>query len=71
MKRRQLLKMAAVGAAVFPFTAFAQSTEFTFYSYLAKSWHDEGRYFSWTSTTEFNHNQKMAPAGTLLRPVLF
>ena len=37
MKRRQLLKMAAAGAAVFPFTAFAQSTEFTFYSSLAKN----------------------------------
>jgi pimeloyl-ACP methyl ester carboxylesterase len=59
MKRRQLLKMAAAGAAVFPFTGFAQSTEFTFYSSLAKNWHDEGRYFSWTSTTEFNNNQEV------------
>ena len=57
MKRRQLLKMAAAGAAVFPFSTFAQSTDFTFYSSLAKNWHDAGRYFPWTSTTEFNNNQ--------------
>ena len=56
MKRRQLLKLGAAGAAVFPFTTFAQSTDFTFYSSLAKNWHDEGRYFPWTSTTEFNNN---------------
>jgi hypothetical protein len=61
------IKMAAAGAAVFPFTAFAQSTEFTFYSSLAKSWLDEGRYFSWTSTTEFNHNQENGTRGNFIK----
>jgi pimeloyl-ACP methyl ester carboxylesterase len=56
MKRRQLLKLGAAGAAVFPFSTFAQSTDFTFYSSLAKNWHDAGSYFPWTSTTEFNNN---------------
>ena len=60
MKRRQLLKMAAAGAATFPFSALAQSTDFTFYSSLAKNWHEEGSYFPWTSTTEFNNNQNVS-----------
>ena len=59
MKRRQLLKLALTGASVFPLTALAQSTDFTFYSALAKSWYDAGSYFQWTSTTEFNNNQNV------------
>ncbi len=59
MKRRQVLKLAAAGAAALPFSSFAQPTDFTFYSSLAKEWHDGGNYFPWTSTTEFNNNQQV------------
>ena len=56
MNRRQLLKVGA-GAAALPVTAFAQSTDFTCYSPLAKDRRDAGSYFPWTFTTEFNNNQ--------------
>ena len=56
MKRRQVLQLGAAVAAALPFSTFAQSTDFTFYSPLAKDWHDGGSYFPWTSTTEFNNN---------------
>lgn len=59
MKRRQLLKLGLTCAATFPLSSLAASRDFTFYSALAKSWHDQGSYFHWTSTTEFNNNQQV------------
>lgn len=63
MQRREFIKWLGVGTGVGAVMAsdrgFTQDADFTFYSALAEQWYRQGKYFEWTSTTEYNNERKV------------
>ena len=59
MTRLRVARLALCAATLAAVPAFAQQTDFTFYSPLAEAWYQAARTFEWTSTTQNNNGQKV------------